>query len=48
MNVSQLRVPGSWVFLGRFLLACPMETVLLCRKEIFISLEKAEFKSLFG
>lgn len=48
MNISQLHVPGSWVFWGRLLSTCPIETVLLCRKEILISPEKAGFKSLFG
>lgn len=46
MNVSQLNVPGSWVFWGRFLSACPTESVPLRRKEIFISPEEAGFRSL--
>lgn len=48
MNGFQLHAPGLWVFSGRFLSACPIETVLLYRKEIFVSPEKAAFKSLVG
>lgn len=48
VTVSQLHVPGSWVFWGRFLSSCSTETVSLFRGEIFISPEKAGFKSLFS
>lgn len=47
MTVSQLDVPGSWVFWGRFLSSCSTETVSLFRGEIFISPEKAGFKSQY-